>query len=449
MITFSFEKDIARFHSAWSEWKYSVYHKQTPRHYNLRIKGFYGCGKTEFLRQFCEQNKDAVYLNFNDLDSDTALSVFCKQLLNGENAENWNEAVKKYKKLTSGRFQVLFIDQCTESAASKDFASAIHSVKLHDHTLVLFAETSAPESIQDPGNIKPRSIADYLRVFPDYDKADVIRLYGLTGGLPAVAKELDASLSFEDNLKLLLRHDSAFSHFVPEILQRVFRTPESYHPILYSIACGKHRLSEIAKDIGFPNNKCGKYLEALRKAGLVKAQTEGNRGFARYFLTNSYLNSWYLYIYKNRALQITDPQRLLNMAVKTIDKAVALPALEDSCIRFIDNKWSIDSGNLIDRYIKGKTKPVKLKHKDGFRFKIDCILERNGKTLVCVFPHSFDEKITKEQMEHYINVSCSYGSLYGEVSLVVFSVNRFSDWCVHQASVYDQLFCVPLERLKY
>ena len=109
----------------------------------------------------------------------------------------------------------------------------------------------------------------------------------------------------------------------------------------------------------------------------------------------------------------------------------------------IHNSW------FIDRYVKGKTKPAYLKHKDGFRFKIDCIIENNGKTLVCVFPHSFDEKITKEQLKHYINVSSSYGSLCSEVSLVVFSVNRFSDWCVHQASIYDQLFCVPLERLKY
>ena len=449
MITFSFEKDIAALHSAWSKWKYSVYYKKSPRHYNLGVQGFYSCGKTEFLRQFCEQNKDAVYLNFKDLDSVTALSVFCKQLLNGENAADWNDAVKKFINSTGGRFQVLFIDDDNGSAAYKDFESAIFSIKLHDHTLVYPVKTFAPESKRKPGNIKPRSIADYLRVFPDYDKADVIRLHGLTGGLPAVAKELDAVLPFEDNLKLLLRHDSAFSRFVPEILQRVFRTPESYHPILYSIACGKHRLSEIAKNIGSPNNKCGKYLEALKKAGLVKAQTEGDGGFARYFLTNSYLNSWYRYIYKNRALQITDPQGLFDMTAKTMDKAVALPALEDSCIRLIDNKWKIDSGHLIDRYVKGKTKPVKLKCKYGFRFKIDCILERNGKTLVCVFPHSFDEKITKEQMEHYINVSCSYGSLYGEVSLVVFSVNRFSDWCVHQASVYDQLFCVPLERLKY
>ena len=109
----------------------------------------------------------------------------------------------------------------------------------------------------------------------------------------------------------------------------------------------------------------------------------------------------------------------------------------------IHNSW------FIDRYVKGKTKPAYLKHKDGFRFKIDCIIENNGKTLVCVFPHSFDEKITKEQLKRYIDVSSSYGSLCSKVSLVVFSANRFSDWCVHQASIYDQLFCVPLERLKY
>ena len=98
MVTFSFEKDIARFHSAWSEWKYSVYHKDTPRHYNLSVQGFYGSGKTEFLRQFCEQNKDAFYLNFKDLDSSTALAIFCKQILNGERAPDWIEAVEKSKK---------------------------------------------------------------------------------------------------------------------------------------------------------------------------------------------------------------------------------------------------------------------------------------------------------------------------------------------------------------
>ena len=291
MITFSFEKDIARFHSAWSEWKYSVYHKDTPRYYDLAVQGFYGCGKTEFLRQFCELNKDAVYLNFKDLDSSTALAAFCKRILNGESSANWIETVKMYKKMTSARFQVLFIDDDNGSSAYKDFESAIQSVKLHDHTLVLHVKSFAPKSEQKPGNIKLRSIVDFLLAFPDYEKADVIRLHGLTGGLPAVAKELNADIPFEENLKILLKHDSAFANFAPSILQRLFCSPESYHPILYSIACGKHRLSEIAKDIGFPNNKCGKYLEALIKAGLVKAQRERENSFARNFLTNSYIKS--------------------------------------------------------------------------------------------------------------------------------------------------------------
>ena len=152
MITFSFEKDIASLHSAWSEWKYSVYHKDTPRHYNLSVQGFYGSGKTEFLRQFCEQNKDAVYMNFKDLDSNTALSVFCNQILDGESAADWIEAVEKYKKLTGTRFRVLFIDDDNGSAAYKDFESAIQSVKLHDHTLVLHVKSFAPESEQKPGN---------------------------------------------------------------------------------------------------------------------------------------------------------------------------------------------------------------------------------------------------------------------------------------------------------
>lgn len=152
MIVFSFEKDIARFHSAWSEWKYSVYHKDTPRHYNLAVQGFYGCGKTEFLRQFCELNKDAVYLNFKDLDSSTALAVFCKRIFNGERAPDWIEAVEKYKNLTGARFQVLFIDDDNGSTAYKDFESAIQSVKLHDHTLVLHVKSFAPESEQKPGN---------------------------------------------------------------------------------------------------------------------------------------------------------------------------------------------------------------------------------------------------------------------------------------------------------
>ena len=56
-------------------------------------------------------------------------------------------------------------------------------------------------------------------------------------------------------------------------------------------------------------------------------------------------------------LKLLQPRKL----IKTMDKAIVLPALEESCIRFIDNKYQIHNSWFIDRYVKGKTKPAYLK----------------------------------------------------------------------------------------
>ena len=39
-----------------------------------------------------------------------------------------------------------------------------------------------------------RTLSDYCRHFPDYSKPDVVRLFSVTGGIPAVIKELDVFL---------------------------------------------------------------------------------------------------------------------------------------------------------------------------------------------------------------------------------------------------------------
>lgn len=151
------------------------------------------------------------------------------------------------------------------------FSTAEDNAKMPRHTCIVYAKAEAPEIKRNPGHIMPRSLAEFFRVIPALDKADIVRLHGLTGGIPAIAKELDTTLSYEDNLKRLLGHGSAFSDFLPAVLTELFRSPDSYHPLMYQIALGKHRLSKIAKAAGFPNNKCGKYLEALTNVGLVEA----------------------------------------------------------------------------------------------------------------------------------------------------------------------------------
>ena len=39
-----------------------------------------------------------------------------------------------------------------------------------------------------------RTLSDCCRHFPDYSKPDVVRLFSVTGGIPAVIKELDVFL---------------------------------------------------------------------------------------------------------------------------------------------------------------------------------------------------------------------------------------------------------------
>lgn len=449
MIEFSFEKDITRLHAAWSEWKWAHRTENNTFVQIDRLNGFYGSGKTEFIRQYIHKYKDSGFVSFHGHDGRDELRVFCMQYLHGETAENWLDAMKCFMQRLGDSCFLLFVEGDDESAPYKEFSEALDMVNCLDIIYTVPVVTTEPIPKQRYGNISPRSIADFIQVFPDYSYQDVIRLQGLTGGLPAVAKELDAGLAFEDNLKRLLRFDSAFSRMLPDILNRLFRSPDSYHPIMYSIACGRHRLSEIAKEIGFPNNKCGKYLEALIKVGLVKAEREDPKSFARYYLTNSYLDSWYLYVYKNRYLQIVDDQRLYRFALKTIDRMIAMPALYSACRRYILNQREKDRYNLFVEYTEGKSNSVHMRYKDGFRLKFDFILEYDRRVLLCVYPRSYDERYTKAQMEYYIKAARAYGSLDDDVTLFVFSCNRFSDWCVHQAARYPQLFCVTAERLKY
>ena len=116
-----------------------------------------------------------------------------------------------------------------------------------------------------------------------------MRLYCPTGGIPSILKELNENESFEENVRRLLSYDSAFSRLLPLWAGECFCSLESYYPIIQSIANGNHLLSEIARDMGFPNNKCGTYLDALRKYGFVRADKPHNAKQAAYQLTNSYL----------------------------------------------------------------------------------------------------------------------------------------------------------------
>ena len=285
-------------------------------------------------------------------------------------------------------------------------------------------------------------------MLPDYSKQDIVRLFSMTGGILPILNELDEHDSLEDNLRRLLRFDSAFSRFLPEWLGEYCRTPESYYPILTSLANRRHRLSEIAQDIGFPNNKCKTYLRTLIRAGLVEQDHPMGRTWSTYHLTNSYIAAWCQYVYRNRSRQIMDPDGILQQVTDSIDHNLALPAFHRACFRYLD----MGTKDYLFKYRYPEASEIRRNvtytFTDGRRVTLTyCVLQMEH-SMVAVMAESLDTKYTKDDVQRIRAAVARMNTLYG-TDIVLFSLNRFSDWCVHEASREELLHLVTVERLKY
>ena len=107
-----------------------------------------------------------------------------------------------------------------------------------------------------------------------------------------------------------------------------------------------------------------------------------------------------------------------------------------------------DNYRLFAQFDRAKNKPVSFRFRDGFRGQFDCVLSNDKDTLLCVFPKDLDARFTKNDLEHYLKAANHHGTA-GNTQLMIFSLHRFSDWCVHTASNVPLLFEITTERLRY
>ena len=105
---------------------------------------------------------------------------------------------------------------------------------------------------------------------------DALRTIAITDGIPELVRLFDFPKSFAENLPSLFAHGSAYFRYAESELRRSFRTPETYNILLYGMATGHNRISQLSEFSGFPQNKCDKYLKALDKAGLLETEQKKN-----------------------------------------------------------------------------------------------------------------------------------------------------------------------------
>ena len=264
---------------------------------------------------------------------------------------------------------------------------------------------------------------------------------------PLPAKSMK-NAGYEENLKRLLHWDSRFSRYLPQWLRRYFRTPESYIPLLVSIANGRSRLSDIARDVGYPNNKCLTYLEALCEHGFAETDKAPNGKQTVYKLTNPYIASWCRFIPVNRMLQISAPDTFLGQVTSALDEAVALPYLKGACERYISKTNQQHLKYINSEKLLKKETDITVSLRDGSHVTFDLDIKTSSREYFFIYPHSLEEHLTKTELEHILLAVDQYATQY-DPCVTVFTVNRISEWCAGKAAYNDSFYPVHLESLVY
>lgn len=256
-----------------------------------------GMGKTYAALSYCAENKDSLYFSFRHISTDLALKAFTDRYPNMFNAcSTWIDFFDALRDYGKEKRQTVFFDDVGERNDKNDFYAVLKNFLDERASCgVLVVLIGRPwEQIEIPCKtitIEPLSTQEIAETLSVSDKESV-DIFCLSAGITKLLSAYDTGISFDENVKALLHINSPFYRLMNETMRECFRTPESYNTLLYAMANGYNRISELAAFSGYPKNKCDKYIKALCEFGLVRKEPEKN-GHTKYYPANSYIALWY------------------------------------------------------------------------------------------------------------------------------------------------------------
>ena len=242
--------------------------KSTP--WITQLCGKSGMGKTTLARSYLEAF-DGEYFSLRNLDAAFAPRIF----LSG--CKLWKDFFAKIGK-TKNR-PVIFFDDVDDKNDKEEFLNALPALAGKAY-VVLIVRTQM--ELPFPSNViqmKAITVPMLLAENKALEQLDALRIIAITNGIPGLVRLFDFQKSFAENLPSLFVHDSAHFRYAESELRRSFRTPETYNILLYGMATGHNRISQLSEFSGFPQNKCDKYLKALDKAGLLETEQRKDTAF--------------------------------------------------------------------------------------------------------------------------------------------------------------------------
>ena len=194
--------------------------------------------------------------------------------------------------------------------------------------------------------VKELAFSNVAKFLPEYSKEDLIKTYGILGGVPEYLLKFDAKKDFWHNIEdNILKKGSFLYNEMQMLLSYELKELNTYLLILKSISEGINKLGEIASKNYLEVTVLPKYLQTLIRLGFVdyilpfpyKARKKGI-----YIIKDNFTWFWFRFIFRNKtALENLQQRSVLDEIKKDFDREFGL-RFELIAKEFLAEKFGAD-----------------------------------------------------------------------------------------------------------
>ena len=173
--------------------------------------------------------------------------------------------------------------------------------------------------------IRPFQFNQIRDFFPKYNLLDLIKIYGVVGGIPAYLEKLDPNKDVEENILSIITPGNYLYDEAPNFLRQEVREPRTYFSILAAIAEGKNTPSEAASAARIDARSISKYIDLLEELDIItRVKPLGFKKPVKLIFRDNYFKFWFWYIYKLRSiLEAGYIDEALNHILETFDRYIS------------------------------------------------------------------------------------------------------------------------------
>lgn len=328
-------------------------------------------GKTELLRQFC-QDKEHIFYTCTEIIDEKQLEAFSQRLLekNQQAAKyitrfsDWEQALLSITELAKEKKIVVVIDEFPYMVKGNNAIPSILQ-KLWDEVLkqsnvMLILCGSAMSFIEKEvlaeknplygratGILKMQAMDFYSaqQFFPNYSMEDKITAYAILGGIPHYLKQFSDKYSLGENIvRSILSRGSVLYSEVEFLMRQELRETSVYNAVIEAVALGNTQLNDIYQKTQIDKSKLSVYLKNLLELGTlcrefsvdanIKEQANTQRGL--YKVTDNFFGFWYAFVFPNLSeLESGDAGGIYQYVVKPELERFTSYVFEDVCQQYL------------------------------------------------------------------------------------------------------------------